>query len=92
MGYVISNPFVIMLGENHSLDHDFPELTFVIQDLNAHDELFAKDVKRYNELDKEIRKLELRDSPISDENMHKLKQDSAFLKDALYQKLTDAAA
>lgn len=42
-------------------------------------------VLTYDQLDEEIRSLELSDSPISDESMHGLKQRRASLKDTLYQ-------
>ncbi len=77
-----------MLGEDHSLLHEFPEHKERIEQLLGSDENFAKDTKRYNELDKEIRVLELADSPIDDDAMHQLKHDRAVLKDSLYQRLT----
>lgn len=77
-----------MLGENHSLQNDFPELKEKIDNLVSQDESFASDAKRYHELDAEIRKLELRNSPIEDEAMHQLKHDRSVLKDSLYQRLT----
>ena len=77
-----------MLGESHSLLSDFPEHKARIEVLTNSDENFAKDTKRYDELDKEIRVLELADSPIDDEAMHQLKHDRAVLKDSLYQRLT----
>ncbi|MEZ8823731.1 YdcH family protein [Vibrio amylolyticus] len=77
-----------MLGESHSLLNDFPELKDVILRLTKQDETFKLDVTQYDTLDKEVRKLELQDSPISDEEMHQLKHDRAVLKDSLYQRLT----
>ncbi|GIU41436.1 hypothetical protein TUM4438_05720 [Shewanella sairae] len=76
-----------MLGEDHSLIHEFPEYQDIIVKLCQSDEAFAKDTKHYNALDKEIRNLELRGAPIDDEAMHQLKHDRAVLKDALYQQL-----
>ncbi|MEC4725102.1 YdcH family protein [Shewanella sp. D64] len=74
-----------MLGENHSLIHEFPEYKDVIAMLSKSNEAFAKQAKKYNLLDAEIRKLELNGAPIDDEAMHQLKHDRAVLKDALYQ-------
>lgn len=79
-----------MLGENHSLINEFPEYQEIITRLIESDEVFAKDTKHYNALDKEIRILELNDAPIDDEAMHQLKHDRAVLKDALYQRLVEA--
>jgi uncharacterized protein YdcH (DUF465 family) len=44
-------------------------------------------MKEYDALDKDIRKLELRDSPISDEELHIMKHNRSEMKDALYQRL-----
>ncbi|WP_028116785.1 YdcH family protein [Ferrimonas senticii] len=81
-----------MLGEVHSLVNDFPEHQAVIESLLANDPTFAQDTKQYNALDKEIRTLELNNSPIGDDQMHKLKHDRAELKDSLYQRITAAAS
>jgi len=80
-----------MLGENHSLAHEFPDHLDAIAKLMASDEAFAKDATRYDALDKEIRELELNGAPIDDEAMHQLKHERAVLKDALYQRLVDSA-
>lgn len=79
-----------MLGENHSLVHDFPELAKVIKELSQSDEVFAEENRRYTALDKQIRGLEMQDSPIDDDAMHGLKVERAALKDSLYGKLTQA--
>ncbi|WP_117233806.1 YdcH family protein [Vibrio maerlii] len=79
-----------MLGEVHSLVNDFPEHKDKVEALISNDESFAAENKRYNELDKEIRVLELNGAPIDDEAMHQLKHDRSVLKDALYQRLTSA--
>ena len=79
-----------MLGENHSLVNEFPEHQDTIARLAQSDEAFAKDTKRYNDLDKEIRELELNGTPIDDDAMHELKNERAELKDSLFQRLVDA--
>ncbi|QLE86564.1 DUF465 domain-containing protein [Shewanella sp. Scap07] len=76
-----------MLGEDHSLLHEFPEFSDKIATKINTDSGFASDTKQYNALDKEIRELELNSNPIDDEAMHKLKHDRAVLKDSLYQRL-----
>jgi len=78
-----------MLGENHSLVNEFPEHQDAIARLTESDEVFAKDAKRYNDLDKEIRELELNGTPIDDDAMHELKNERAALKDSLCQRLVD---
>jgi len=79
-----------MLGENHALVKEFPEYQDIITKLTESDEVFAKDTKDYNALDKEIRVLELNGAPIDDEAMHLLKHKRAILKDALYLRLVAA--
>ncbi len=79
-----------MLGENHSLVNEFPNFIKTINNLNACDSAFASNVKRYDDLDTEIRHLELDNAPIDDESMHQLKHDRAVLKDLLYQQLLAA--
>ncbi|WP_117232735.1 YdcH family protein [Vibrio maerlii] len=79
-----------MLGENHSLLNEFPQQEETINQLIQADEAFAKDTKTYNELDEEIRNLELSNSPIDDEAMHQLKHDRSVLKDSLFQRIQTA--
>ncbi|MFI3246576.1 MAG: DUF465 domain-containing protein [Ferrimonas sp.] len=76
-----------MLGEIHSLLHDFPEHRDAIVARLERDPAFAEDNRRYNELDKQIRELELADSPIGDDDMQDLKHQRSELKDLLYQRL-----
>ncbi len=76
-----------MLGEDHSLVHEFPSQKDKISALNKTDSLFAKNAKRYHALDKEIRKLELKNTPIEDDAMHQLKHERSVLKDSLYKKI-----
>ncbi|MBR9866612.1 MAG: DUF465 domain-containing protein [Oceanospirillales bacterium] len=76
-----------MLGEEHSLAHDFPDYEELIAELIQSDERFAKDNHYYQSLDKQIRVLELNNSPIDDLEMHKLKHERTELKDSLYQRL-----
>ncbi|MDN3702532.1 YdcH family protein [Vibrio artabrorum] len=77
-----------MLGENHSLVHEFPEMKDKIAELVQSDSGFAEAMKTYDQLDKEIRKLELKDSPIDDGSMHQLKHDRSVLKDVLHARIT----
>ena len=79
-----------MLGENHSLDHEFPEYHDTIAMLTENDAFFAQENKYYNALDKEIRILELNYAPIGDIAMQQLKLERAALKDELYEYLVKA--
>lgn len=76
-----------MLGEDHSLMHDFPEHSDTISKLIENDSDFKRDMKAYNALDKEIRTLELNGNPIDDDEMQKLKHRRAEMKDDLYSRL-----
>ncbi|WP_076540926.1 YdcH family protein [Shewanella sp. UCD-KL21] len=77
-----------MLGENHSLRNEFPDHIDTITSLIGSNEHFAEIMKKYDALDKQIRDLEMRDSPISDESIHELKQQRVVMKDALYHQIT----
>lgn len=77
-----------MLGEDHSLRHEFPTQISKIEQLVARDPSFAEKVAKYDALDKEIRELELANAPIADGAMHQLKHDRAELKDQLYRTIT----
>ncbi|WMN89201.1 YdcH family protein [Vibrio parahaemolyticus] len=79
-----------MLGENHSLTHEFPEHLDTISHLSANDASFAENVRNYNALDKEIRVLELQGNPIDDHEMNMLKHNRAELKDWLHSRIMGA--
>ncbi|USD34636.1 MULTISPECIES: YdcH family protein [Vibrio] len=79
-----------MLGEDHSLLNEFPQYKETIRALAKMDENFLAAMKSYDSLDKEIRKLEMMDSPVSDEEMHKMKHDQAVMKDQLHKRLISA--
>ena len=74
-----------MLGENHSLHHEFPEQHDLIDKLMQEDAHFRKIADEYNALDKEIRGFELRDAPIDDAVFHQMKKKRTYLKDEAYQ-------
>ncbi len=77
-----------MLGENHSLLSEFPEFKERIERLIASDQEFAVKAKKYDDLDAQIRQLELANSPASDATMHQMKHDRVELKDDLYKQLS----
>lgn len=76
-----------MLGENHSLHHEFPEHHDLIDKLMKENLHFKKIADEYNELDKEIRTLELENSPIDDAVFHEMKKRRSYLKDEAYKML-----
>lgn len=72
---------------NHELHNEFPQYGDLIDELNKNDPKFQEYLKRYTALDQEIEGLELRDSPIGDDKLHRMKQQRLQLKDDLYQTL-----
>ncbi|AZT83802.1 DUF465 domain-containing protein [Marinobacter sp. NP-4(2019)] len=72
---------------NHELHNEFPQYGDLIDELNKNDPKFQEYFKRYTALDQEIEGLELRDSPIGDDKLHRMKQQRLQLKDDLYQTL-----
>lgn len=74
-----------MLGENHSIHHEFPEHHALIEKLMQEDMHFKRIVDEYNLLDKEIRGIELNDSPIDDTTFTQMKKKRSQLKDETYQ-------
>ncbi len=76
-----------MLSEHHDIDHEFPEYHQKLEALMARDPEFADLVKRHDALDDEIRELEERGQPVSDEHMEALKFQRTGLKDQIYARL-----
>lgn len=72
---------------SHELHKEFPQYSNLIDELKENDQKFNEKFKRYAELDQEIVGLEKRDLPISDDKIHRMKQQRAELKDELYQTL-----
>ena len=77
-----------MLGENHSLHHEFPEHHDKIEKLMKEDLHFKKIADEYNALDKEIRTIEQNNSPIDDISLTEMKKKRSHLKDEAYHILT----
>jgi uncharacterized protein YdcH (DUF465 family) len=76
-----------MQGEHHEIETEFPEFRRIIEELSAADPDFAASVRRHNELDNEIRRLEELGQPISDEEITKMKYERAGLKDIVYARI-----
>jgi uncharacterized protein YdcH (DUF465 family) len=73
--------------DNHTLVLEFPELKQRIHTLKTSDHHFARLFDEYNDLDREVRRLEGEGSPRADETMEELKKKRLTLKDELYQML-----
>lgn len=74
--------------DNHTLINEFPQLKDKIHALKTSDNHFARRFDEYNDLDREVRRLEGEGSPKADETMDELKRKRLTLKDELYQMLT----
>jgi uncharacterized protein YdcH (DUF465 family) len=76
-----------MLGEHHNLVHEFPEYKDKIHELKISDPEFAKLFAKYNDIDKEIYRIEMQIENTSDEYLEGLKIRRVKLKDELYAML-----
>ena len=74
-----------MLGEEHDIDHEFPEYHETIVQLSDRDPEFAALMHEHDNLDAEIRDLELHDQPVADTYMENQKKKRALLKDRIYE-------
>ena len=74
-----------MYGEHHALIEDFPDWQETIHRLKVEDSEFARLMREYNRLTKEIEGLEARDEPVTDEYMEARKRERVHLKDRLYE-------
>lgn len=79
-----------MLGEHHSLPHEFPEYKDKIHELKISDPEFAKLFDKYESIDKEIYRIEMQIENTSDEYLENLKIRRVQLKDELYAMLQQA--
>ncbi|WP_299015491.1 YdcH family protein [uncultured Photobacterium sp.] len=78
-----------MLGENHALFIEFPEMQDKIQELKMVDESFKAMSDRYHQLDHTIRGLESNNVPTEDSHFTQLKLERLQLKDKIYSILTN---
>ena len=79
-----------MLGEHHSLVQEFPEYKDKIHELKTSDPEFAKLFQKYDDIDKEIYRIEMQIENTSDEYIENLKIRRVQLKDQLYTMLQQA--
>ncbi|NAW64982.1 YdcH family protein [Photobacterium halotolerans] len=73
-----------MLGENHALFIEFPEMQDKIKELKTCDESFKAMSDRYHQLDHKIRGLECSNIPTEDHHFTQLKMERLQLKDKIY--------
>ena len=79
-----------MLGEHHNLAHEFPEYKDQIHELKVNDPEFAQLFEKYEDIDKEIYRIEMQIENTSDEYLEGLKIKRVKLKDQLYVMLQQA--
>ncbi len=70
--------------EHHDLDHEFPKLQDVIEELKAHNEKFRTMVDEYDRLTGEVENLEQNDLPVGDLAIEEMKKRRVRLKDRIY--------
>ncbi|MBD3670162.1 MAG: YdcH family protein [Gammaproteobacteria bacterium] len=74
-----------MLGEHHhDLTHEFPEYKDKIHELKSSDNHFARLYEEYQEVDKEVFRIEEEIETPSDDYTEELKKKRLQLKDELY--------
>jgi len=78
-----------MFGEHHDLAQEFPEYKDRIHELKTSNAHFASLFEEYENLDKEIYRIEEQIETPSDEYTEQLKQKRVELKDQLFQMLKD---
>ncbi|HID50225.1 MAG TPA: DUF465 domain-containing protein [Chromatiales bacterium] len=79
-----------MFGEHHDLAHEFPELKEQIHNLKINNLHFARLFEEYENLDKEIYRIEEQIENTSDTYMEELKKKRLKVKDELYAMLKQA--
>lgn len=77
------------LGENHSIHHEFPEYHDLIDKLMHEDIHFKKLADEHNQLDKDIRKIEMNGAPIEDLAFEQMKKRRIQLKDEVFATLRE---
>lgn len=73
--------------QHHDFAKEFPEFKDTIHTLKISDAHFAKLWEEYNELDKEICRIEEEIEAASDDRIEKLKTRRVYLKDEIYTRL-----
>jgi uncharacterized protein YdcH (DUF465 family) len=73
-----------MYVEHHDLDHEFPKLHNVMEDLKTRNDTFRTLFDEYNRLTDEIERLEELDLPVDDFTIENMKKKRVRLKDQIY--------
>jgi uncharacterized protein YdcH (DUF465 family) len=73
--------------EKHDLRHEFPEYVDKIHDLKISDNHFKRLFDEYDEINKEIQRIETGIEPTSDQILNELRLKRVHLKDDLFNML-----
>ena len=73
-----------MYIEHHDLEHEFPKLHDVMQELTSQNDKFRAMFSEYHRLTDEIERLEEADIPVSDITIEEMKKNRVYLKDKIY--------
>ncbi len=80
-----------MINEAHDFTSEFPEYKEAIHNLKTSNAHFAKLFEEYNQVNKDILRIETGIENASDEHTERLKKRRLNLKDTLFQTLKQAA-
>lgn len=73
-----------MYVEHHDLDHEFPKLHDVMEELRVQNEKFRTLFDEYHRLTGEVERLEEQDLPVGDFIIEEMKKRRVRLKDQIY--------
>lgn len=76
-----------MQVEHHDLQHEFPEYLEYIHSLKAASEKFGHLCDEYEQLTREVERLEEEDLPVDDFTIENMKKHRVWLKDQMYRML-----
>ncbi len=71
----------------HDLHHEFPEYKDAIHQLKTDNHHFAKLFEEYHRMNKDIRRIEENDEPVTDVALEDMKKQRLKLKDELHSML-----
>ena len=73
--------------QQHDLHHEFPEFKDAIHRLKIGNHQFAKLFDEYHRLNKDIRRIEENEEPVTDAAIEEMKKQRLLLKDELHTML-----
>lgn len=79
-----------MSDNRHTLISELPEYKEKIHELKMSNHHFAKQYSEYEDLDKEIHRIEIGETPDSDQYLEDLKKKRLALKDELFHTLKNS--